>query len=294
MLGYQPSPVSVPAPPTWGGMSPGMKTVLKVLFVAAVAATVGYVAVDALLGVPQVASTVSSLGSMLAGFGETVLSGLNAAIVFLGGSPLGVVTLSEGAASGIATVAGATSAVVAGAAAMPAVKTTALSSLASDSVAAPASKVPDLSAQTQAIDPAILSNKNTLAMADPNAAGHTASKAASMMDIPDSALAAHQQQQSAHHTADTSKTAKIGHMGEEIKAERRHAASTRDHLDKVHSKLADWKDRVAGNASARAHQEPSVASSYASRLPKKDSSHGFADAVDADRERLTQVLGTRV
>ncbi len=252
-LGYtaprRTAPVAAPdsVQALWGQVPPGVKTILKVVVVAAVS----YAALTFLL--PGVAYVI---GSAVAGIAASVVSGIQAALAFMGistaaagfGTAAAAETVSLGAGAA-ATALGVGSASIAPAAKAATVSTTAV--------------MPDLSSPPPPVDSsAALAQKSALA-----------SKAAitntvSLADLPD-ASADHLAHNNSHLHTDNGKIAsKLGQEAMEIRDHAsRHAPSTRDHISQIENKVAQWSDRVGGSQARTAAQ-----ASHAEALHKRDGS----------------------
>lgn len=259
------TPVTSEAQLLWGQVPPNIKTIIKVVVVAAVA----YAALT--LIAPGIAYTI---GSVVAGIGSTVVSGIQATLAFFGVSTAAA-GLGTAAAAETVTLGAGTAAAAAGigtAAMMPAAKTAAVSSTV---IAAP-THLPDISGGSVAsIDPStVLAKKSALAS--------NAAMALDMPDVPVDHLADHH----SHAHTDTGKLAsKLGHEAVEINDHtKRHAASTRDHISQIEHKVSQWSERVGGS------KQP--VASHAEAHHKRDAA--FASELHDERTQPDQGLGYSV
>lgn len=276
-LGYT-APRSVNLTPSqpdtfWGSVPPGVKTIVKVVVVAAVA----YAALTLLL--PGVAYTI---GSVVAGVGSTVMSGVSATLAFFGISS--AATVGAAAAAETASLGAGAAAVAAGAgtaAIMPAAKTATISAstLTSAPVISSPSAVPDISGSVAAIDPSQVALMKKSALA---------STAAMPVDPLHDHLA-----DSHIHTDHGKMASKLGQEAIEIRdhdASKRHAASTRDHLSSIQNKVDQWTDRVGGTNGVSAKKpESAPVASHTESVQKRESA--FATELNDERTRLEQAMG---
>lgn len=270
-LGYTAPRRVAPAPNSvqefWGQVPPGVKTILKVVVVAAVT----YAALTFLL--PGVAYVI---GSAVAGIGASVVSAAQATLAFFG--------ISTAAAGFGAAAATETVTLGAGAAA------TALG-VGTASIA-PAAKAATVT--TAAVTPSILPDLSSASTMDPSTAlaqkTALASKAAvantaSLADLPD-LNADHLATHNNHLHTDNAKIAsKLGQEAMEIRDHAsRHAPSTRDHISQIENKVAQWSDRVGGS------QARSAQATHAETLHKRDGS--FSTELSDERVHAAEATHT--